>query len=201
MHDVIQSVLFPRFIWALIFQSWGEDLYCGHGNKSSGRWGCEHSRLLHVFCHAFEKATYREMGSKDDHVGSGKKHCGLYESTGCLQWNANVSFQVLRVSWILQEFKFSPKFVGCLTGHRWGTPAVLTSIDCFKLNLVCCVTDLDSREYGSKDPSRWPRGTLYPQKLALTSPTSGGRSVGMVRLRAQATEFSFLVLCDIFVTY
>jgi hypothetical protein len=29
---------------------------------------------------------------------------------------------------------------------------------------------------------------LYPQKLALTSPTSGGRSVGIVRLRTQATE-------------
>jgi hypothetical protein len=25
---------------------------------------------------------------------------------------------------------------------------------------------------------RWPRDTLYPRKLALTSPTSGGRSVG-----------------------
>jgi hypothetical protein len=25
--------------------------------------------------------------------------------------------------------------------------------------------------------------TLYPQKLALTSPTSGGRSVGIVRFR------------------
>jgi hypothetical protein len=24
---------------------------------------------------------------------------------------------------------------------------------------------------------RWPRNTLYPQKLALTSPTSGGHSV------------------------
>ena len=29
---------------------------------------------------------------------------------------------------------------------------------------------------------------LYPQKLALTSPTSGGRSVGIVRLRTKATE-------------
>jgi hypothetical protein len=29
--------------------------------------------------------------------------------------------------------------------------------------------------------------------LALTSPTSGGRSVGIVRLRTKATEFSFLV--------
>jgi hypothetical protein len=30
---------------------------------------------------------------------------------------------------------------------------------------------------------------FYPQKLALTSPTSGGRSVGRVRSRTQATEF------------
>jgi hypothetical protein len=29
---------------------------------------------------------------------------------------------------------------------------------------------------------------LYPQKLALTSPTSGGRSVGIVRSRIKATE-------------
>jgi hypothetical protein len=29
-----------------------------------------------------------------------------------------------------------------------------------------------------------------PQKLALPSPTSGGRSVGIVRLRTMATEFS-----------
>jgi hypothetical protein len=35
------------------------------------------------------------------------------------------------------------------------------------------------------DPLRWPRDTLYPQKLALTSPTSGGRSVGIVRLRTK----------------
>jgi hypothetical protein len=31
-----------------------------------------------------------------------------------------------------------------------------------------------------------------PQKLALTSPTSGDYSVGIVRSRTQATEFSFL---------
>jgi hypothetical protein len=32
---------------------------------------------------------------------------------------------------------------------------------------------------------------LYPQKLALISPTGGGRSVGIVRSRTKATEFSF----------
>ena len=31
---------------------------------------------------------------------------------------------------------------------------------------------------------------LYSQKLALTSPTGGGRSVGIVRLRTKATELS-----------
>ena len=33
---------------------------------------------------------------------------------------------------------------------------------------------------------------LYPQKLALTSPTGGGRSVGIVRVRTKATEFSLV---------
>jgi hypothetical protein len=41
------------------------------------------------------------------------------------------------------------------------------------------------------NPLRWPRDNLYPQKLALTSPTSGGRSVGIVRSRTEAKEFSF----------
>ena len=36
---------------------------------------------------------------------------------------------------------------------------------------------------------------LYPQKLALTSPTGGGRSVGMVRSRTKATEFRSSLNC------
>ena len=32
---------------------------------------------------------------------------------------------------------------------------------------------------------------LYPQKLALTSPTGGGRSVGIVRSLTKATELLF----------
>jgi hypothetical protein len=52
---------------------------------------------------------------------------------------------------------------------------------------------LVSREYGYRNPSPWPRGTLCPQKLALTSPTSG--SVGIVLSQTQATEFS-LISCN-----
>jgi hypothetical protein len=47
---------------------------------------------------------------------------------------------------------------------------------------------LENREYGRRDPSRWPRGTLYPWKL-----TSGGLS------RTQTTEFSLVlaILCKL----
>jgi hypothetical protein len=51
---------------------------------------------------------------------------------------------------------------------------------------------LENREYCRTDPSRWPRGALYPQKWALTSPSSGSRSVGIVRSRTQATKFYFI---------
>jgi hypothetical protein len=49
---------------------------------------------------------------------------------------------------------------------------------------------LETREYCRRDLSRWPHGTFYPQKLALTSPTSGGR-------RTQATE----VFCGLVAAY
>jgi hypothetical protein len=41
---------------------------------------------------------------------------------------------------------------------------------------------------------------LYPQKLALTSPTGGGRSVGIVRSRTKATEFSFSLVLHVLVS-
>jgi hypothetical protein len=36
---------------------------------------------------------------------------------------------------------------------------------------------LENREYGRRDPSRWPRGTLYPQMLALRRQAAVARSV------------------------
>jgi hypothetical protein len=53
------------------------------------------------------------------------------------------------------------------------------------------VTGLENFEYGRGDPLRWPCDNLYPRKLALTWPTSGGRMVGILRLRTKAMEFSF----------
>jgi hypothetical protein len=56
------------------------------------------------------------------------------------------------------------------------------------LGRISSGSGLESREYGLRDLSRWPRGTLYPQKLALTSPTSSGLPVGIVRSLAKATK-------------
>jgi hypothetical protein len=50
---------------------------------------------------------------------------------------------------------------------------------------------LESREHGRRD-------VFYPQKLALTSPTGSGRSVGIVRLRTHATEFSLFFILFIY---
>jgi hypothetical protein len=46
------------------------------------------------------------------------------------------------------------------------------------------------------DPLHWPRDTLYPQKLALTSPTSGGRSVGIVHLRTKGHGAIVTLICQ-----
>jgi hypothetical protein len=53
----------------------------------------------------------------------------------------------------------------------------------------------------SRKPRLWPLGIrntdhatpLYPQKLALTSPTRGGRSIDTVRSKTQATELVSLL--------
>jgi hypothetical protein len=70
------------------------------------------------------------------------------------------------------------------------------------LNLVRIIEELLERTVavpvkkteinGRGDSFRWPRDTLYVLKLALTSPTSGGRSVGIVCWRTK--PWSFLAL-------
>jgi hypothetical protein len=47
------------------------------------------------------------------------------------------------------------------------------------------VPGLENRDYGHRGSDH--ATPLYPQKLALTSPTSGGRSVGIVGSRTKAT--------------
>jgi hypothetical protein len=64
-----------------------------------------------------------------------------------------------------------------------------------RLYIICMVykdpSGLENWEYGRRDPSRWPRDFIYLQKLTQTSPTSSGRSVGIVRSRTQAMKFVY----------
>jgi hypothetical protein len=74
----------------------------------------------------------------------------------------------------------------------WWGPLSLVSTNEELLGRESSVFGLENRDYGRRDASRWPRDTLYLPKLALTSPTSGGRSVGIVRSQTQATEIDWL---------
>jgi hypothetical protein len=68
------------------------------------------------------------------------------------------------------------------------------------LNLVCTIEELlgrkssdsslENRKYGRRNP----RGTLYPQNLALTSLTRGSRSVEIILSRTHATKFISLFI-------
>jgi hypothetical protein len=69
---------------------------------------------------------------------------------------------------------------------------VSTTEELFENKSSC--SGLENRDYRCRNPSRWPRGTLYPQKLALTWQTSGGRSVGIVRSQTQSTEYFSLLI-------
>jgi hypothetical protein len=78
-------------------------------------------------------------------------------------------------------------------------------LECGPLRLVSTIEELlgrkssgsglEIRDYSRRDPVCWSPNTLFRQKLALTSPTSGGRPVGIVRSRTKATEFVCLFVC------
>jgi hypothetical protein len=57
----------------------------------------------------------------------------------------------------------------------------------------CSCSGLENREYDRKDPLYWPGNTLYPQKLALTLPTNGGRLVGIVRSRNLQVKYNNVI--------
>jgi hypothetical protein len=65
-------------------------------------------------------------------------------------------------------------------------------LDCKSINVksLGLIKHYDMKTPAQLDPLE---GTnLYPQKLTLTSATSGGRSVGVVRSQTKATEFVFV---------
>jgi hypothetical protein len=80
-----------------------------------------------------------------------------------------------------------------VVGLQQGPFSLVSRIEAL-LETKCSGSSLESRKYSHRDLSRWPPGTLYPRKLALTSPRNGSHSVNIVHSRTQATEFLFVVL-------
>jgi hypothetical protein len=80
-----------------------------------------------------------------------------------------------------------------VVGLERGPPSLVSTIEEL-LGRKSTGSGLDNRENGRNDPTRWLRGILYPLKLALSSPTRGCRSVGIVRSRAQVTEFFNVII-------
>jgi hypothetical protein len=109
-------------------------------------------------------------------------HCPCYYSL----WSSGQSswLQIQRSGFDSRRYQISWEVLGMERG-----PLSLVSTTDELHGRKSCGSGLENREYGRSFP--WPRGIIYPQKLALTSRTSGGRSVGIVRSRTQATEFSF----------
>jgi hypothetical protein len=104
-------------------------------------------------------------------------------------WSSNQSFwlQIKRSGFDSRRYQIFWEVVDLERG-----PLSLVSTSEELLGIKSRGFGLESQEYGHRYPSRWPRGTLYPQKLALTSRTSGGRSVGIVRSRTEAMDFSLV---------
>jgi hypothetical protein len=105
-------------------------------------------------------------------------------------WSSGQSFrvQIRKSGFDSRRYQIFWEVVGLERG-----PLILVSTTEELLERNSSGSGLESREYGHRFPSRWPCGTLYSQKLELTSPTSGGLSVGIVRSWTQIIEFSFSI--------
>jgi hypothetical protein len=111
-------------------------------------------------------------------------------SPGPPQWSSGQSswLQIQRSGFDFRRYQIFWEVVGLERG-----PLSLVSTIEELLERRSSGSGLEDQEYGPRNLSRWPRGTLYPQKLPLTSPTSGSRSVSIIRSRTQATEFVILL--------
>jgi hypothetical protein len=75
-------------------------------------------------------------------------------------------------------------------GLEWGPLSLVSTVEEL-LGSKRSRSGLDIRGYGNRDLPRCRRDKLHPYMLALTSPTSGGRSLGIVQSLTQGTGISF----------
>jgi hypothetical protein len=73
-----------------------------------------------------------------------------------------------------------------VVGLEWGPLSLMSTTE--ELLENSSGSGLEIQEYGCGNALRWPCDTLSPQKLQLTSLTSGSPSVGIVCSQTKATE-------------
>jgi hypothetical protein len=173
-----------------VLASLGGHFSCSQDNQSADRnalWGgrmtganpwlkemCQH------FVREWENPQKRKVISFSLHpVGQEVKHYSLV-----IHWTRPSMWSSGQSSWLHIQ---RPGFDSWRHQIFWE----VVGLERGPLNLVTTTEELlerkssgsgvENREHVRRNSSHWPRGSLYPQTLALTSPTSGGRSVGIVR--------------------
>jgi hypothetical protein len=173
----------PVTLWSVaVFRNHFHEIYILLSFSFSSRLPSSHLPLIHHLISCYDSCTFRSsflLNSKTIIT-----YVILYRP---LLWSSGQSFwlQIQRDGFDFRRYRI----FGEVMGLERGPLSLMSTIERKSSGF-----GLEIREYGRRDPSRWPRGTLYPRKLALTSPTSGGHSVGIVRSRTLATEFSLVVL-------
>jgi hypothetical protein len=97
----------------------------------------------------------REEGTKKPGVGP-LKHFGNLWSSGQSSW-----LQIQRSGFDSRRYQIFWEVVGL----ERGALSLVSTIEEL-LGRKNIGSGLENQEYGRRDPSRWPRGTLYPKKLA-----------------------------------
>jgi hypothetical protein len=109
-------------------------------------------------------------------------HCTV--SNGLLLWSSGQS-SWLQIQRSRVRFSVLPDFWKVVGLERGPLSLVSTTEEL--LERKSSGSSLESREYGCRDSSRWPRDNLYPQRVGTNFAPSGGRSLGIVCSRAMAT--------------
>jgi hypothetical protein len=106
------------------------------------------------------------------------------------EWNADEQARFISScsNFESHHSKIDKNYIKLLSAFRgiWRSYFHVTLI--ILLLLLLLLSGLENRQHVCGDSLHCSHDTLYPQKLAQTSPTCGGRSIGIVCLRTQATE-------------
>jgi hypothetical protein len=118
-----------------------------------------------------------------------QKHCVYRYLEWPPLWSTGLLVYWLQIQRSRVRFPALPDFLRS-SGFGTGSTQPLSTTEVL-LGRKSSGSGLGRREYGRGDSLRRPRDILYPQRLAITSPTSGGRSAGILCSRTKAKEFSF----------